>query len=621
VFWTANASDARSQITQETLNNGLVTNRSMDAVTGWLKSIQTGLSGGTGVQNLGYTWDLAGNLKTRKDVTQSNLTEEFFYDNLHRLDYSTLNGVTNLDLAYDALGNITNKLDVGTYTYDATKKHQVTSTSNGWSFGYDNNGNMTSGRGATITWTSFNYPASITNGVNTASFSYTPDRQYWQQVSNYASGGTATTVYVGGLFEKVTTSAGTDFRHFIRAGGSTIIVSRQSTGTNSIHYVTSDHLGSSSAVTDASGGILVNSSFDAFGKRRGSNWSGSPSAGDWAAIAGTTRRGYTDHTMIDNLGLIHMNGRVQDPVLGRFASADPNIPGKGTQHFNRYSYVTNNPLSFSDPSGFVPWQNGPAEDSGGASNNSDDGYGAPMGTADNPIVEVAGARARWGAWVDEAASTPGEDRRQRTCENLMGVAFTETGCHAATSQVGLGSAEAGRRAEENRRERPQGEHDYRADNLVCKRSLTEGEVKELIGRFTAPNEYNLLLGRTQGEGTHMVAFYGIPGGWVTTTFSRNGTIGTNTTTPFHVFTGTVDRWIDNTPGGAYMRTHGTGGYGALNPPPSGNMSGYIAGLAPSVPVDWGRTLDNINQAMGPAVFNRVDSYVRDYVKDHFPGCQ
>jgi RHS repeat-associated protein len=139
----------------------------------------------------------------------------------------------------------------------------------------------------------------------------------------------------------------------IRAGNSTIIVSRQTSGTNSVYYVTSDHLGSSAAITDSSGNVLVNESFDAFGRRRGSNWIGNPSAGDWTAIAGTTRRGFTEHTMLDNLNLIHMNGRAYDPMIGRFLSADPFIDGAGnTQGWNRYSYVKSNPLSFIDPSGF-----------------------------------------------------------------------------------------------------------------------------------------------------------------------------------------------------------------------------------------------------------------------------
>lgn len=57
--------------------------------------------------------------------------------------------------------------------------------------------------------------------------------------------------------------------------------------------------------------------------------------------------------MLDDLGLVHMNGRIYDPGLGRFLSADPFVQAPTeTQNFNRYSYVLNNPLSLSDPSGF-----------------------------------------------------------------------------------------------------------------------------------------------------------------------------------------------------------------------------------------------------------------------------
>jgi RHS repeat-associated protein len=394
-FWTATGFNARNLVIQETLGNGLVTNRAYDVVTSRLRSIQTGFGGGTGTQNLEYEWDLVGNLKKRKDLNQSTLTEEFFYDNVYRLDYSQLNGVTNLDLAYDALGNITSKSDVGSYTYHSSKKHQVSSTSNGWSFGYDGNGNMTSARNASIVWTSFNYPSSITNGADTASFSYTPARAYWKQVSNYSNGGGATTIYVAQILEKVTTSAGTDYRHMIRAGGASIIVSRQTTGTNSVYYITRDHLGSSSATTDASGGLIFNASFDAYGKRRGSNWLGAPGASDWAAIASTSRRGYTDHTMLDNLDLIHMNGRVHDPLLGRFMSADPYVTEPlNTQNYNRYSYVYNSPLTSVDPSGFDECE---TSDNGSVDSDSTDGYRNGSTTASGMAecmeeVEVVGRR-------------------------------------------------------------------------------------------------------------------------------------------------------------------------------------------------------------------------------------
>src|SRR5438105_7836641 len=48
-----------------------------------------------------------------------------------------------------------------------------------------------------------------------------------------------------------------------------------------------------------------------------------------------------------------MNGRIYDPGIGRFLSADPFVQAPTqTQNYNRYSYVLNNPLSFTDPSGF-----------------------------------------------------------------------------------------------------------------------------------------------------------------------------------------------------------------------------------------------------------------------------
>lgn len=64
-------------------------------------------------------------------------------------------------------------------------------------------------------------------------------------------------------------------------------------------------------------------------------------------------RGFTDHEHLDAVGLIHMNGRVYDPELGRFMSADPFVQAPyNSQSYNRYSYVFNNPLSFTDPSGY-----------------------------------------------------------------------------------------------------------------------------------------------------------------------------------------------------------------------------------------------------------------------------
>ena len=72
----------------------------------------------TSLQNLAYQWDKNGNLSQRQDLKQlPTLTEVFVNDSMNRLTSSTLNGVGNLTVSYDEAGNITNKGDVGPYTY------------------------------------------------------------------------------------------------------------------------------------------------------------------------------------------------------------------------------------------------------------------------------------------------------------------------------------------------------------------------------------------------------------------------------------------------------------------------------------------------------------------------
>jgi len=69
---------------------------------------------------------------------------------------------------------------------------------------------------------------------------------------------------------------------------------------------------------------------------------------------GITRRGFTDHEQLDQLGLTHMNGRMYDYRLGRFLGVDPIIQfPTNSQSLNPYSYIMNNPLSGTDPTGYA----------------------------------------------------------------------------------------------------------------------------------------------------------------------------------------------------------------------------------------------------------------------------
>ena len=150
------------------------------------------------------------------------------------------------------------------------------------------------------------------------------------------------------------------------------------------HY---DHLGSIQAITkwgetgtdtnwlyqsDISGKQSLYS-YDPWGQRRDArDWSGSPKNQKiyapsylpqitWAWDDQTTTtdeddlipRGFTGHEMVDALGLIHMNGRIYDPLTGRFLSADQVIQSPlNLQSYNRYSYCMNNPTGYVDPSGY-----------------------------------------------------------------------------------------------------------------------------------------------------------------------------------------------------------------------------------------------------------------------------
>jgi RHS repeat-associated protein len=347
VYWAANSSNAFGQVTQDTIGNGIVRARTFDAVTARLSSIQSGVSGNpTSVQNLSFLYDLIGNV-TQRQNNKLGLTETFYYgsgtDNLHRLAQSTLydgsTTVTNLSLTYDKSGNILTKNELG-LTEPLVNQ--------------------------SVTWTTYDYPAQITTGSETTSFAYGPDRQRWRMVYT-DSGGTETTYYIGGLLEMVVVGGSASFRHTISAGGSPVAIYTRAGASEQLRYVLDDNQRSTESFVESATGSVTNSSFSAFGTRRNAGtWSGGPA--NAPALNAITRQGYTYQTVLGSMGLNHMKGRVQDAVNGRFLSADPYISDpEYTQNYNRYSYVTNNPLTFIDPTGFCQW---PGQNNGSRYNDN-----------------------------------------------------------------------------------------------------------------------------------------------------------------------------------------------------------------------------------------------------------
>ena len=347
--------NARNQTLSATLGNGSMSQVSVyNTPTGQMKSHT--VSAGSQIVDLGYDYDLYGNLSDA-DTTVNGITstEAFDYDYLHRLQMSfryTPSGNQTITYSYDAAGNITSKSDYATnYSYTGPGPNAVSSVSlvagGSASFWYDGNGNMKTGHGKSMTYNAFNKPLTIKVGSTLVdAFSYGADLMRYRHQKN----GGKVTWYLDKYMEIVTVGSTTDYRHYL---GDVAILTK--TGSLSdpnpeIEFVHRDRLGSAAVLTDEIGGNVRGRGFDPFGKPRNENWSdrNPPTLGRTE-----TERGFTDHEHLDDAQLIHMNGRAYDYNLGRFLSVDPIIQAPGnSQSLNPYSYIMNNPLAGTDPSGY-----------------------------------------------------------------------------------------------------------------------------------------------------------------------------------------------------------------------------------------------------------------------------
>jgi RHS repeat-associated protein len=179
---------------------------------------------------------------------------------------------------------------------------------------------------------------------------YSADYQRIKGVLSGNAGATLNKRYYFGDFERDITGAVTRDIHYVGADGLNCIIEK--VGTNvSYYYVYKDYLGSILTVTSATGSIVDERNYDAWGKNCNPT--------DWTytniPVASLTwlTRGYTGHEHLTQFGLINMNGRLYDPILGRMLSPDNYTQG-GSQGYNRYTYALNNPLKYTDPDGQNP---------------------------------------------------------------------------------------------------------------------------------------------------------------------------------------------------------------------------------------------------------------------------
>jgi len=379
-LWKVNARDAEMHALDVTLGTTtpVDVDQVFDAATGRLIQVHAGSDPGTftNLDTISYSWDTVGRLTMRSDTLEGT-TEKFCYSQIDALVNSsfgsactdTSTGSYHVGLSYTANGNIASKSDIGTYSYGGAGAgaHAVSSidttagcslsacTVNGVSnpsFTYNANGNMTAGAGRTLTYTPFNMAATITQGSSTYTLYYDDTHSRIAQV-----GPSTTTLYLnalGGMSELASSGSTLTWHDFIVADGQ-LVAERFCTGSApcassgaTLKYFVTDHLGSIAMVLNDDGSMAEHLSFDSWGMRR--NADGSPAS--CGAISSSTTRGYTGQEEMDGLCLVNMNARLYDPEIGRFQSADSIIPDPlNMQSFNRYSYVLNNPLAYTDPTG------------------------------------------------------------------------------------------------------------------------------------------------------------------------------------------------------------------------------------------------------------------------------
>ena len=364
-FWRVDSTNANGQVVNSTLGGQLVSvTNEYSPETGMINGIRAVSSlWGTQYQDMSYSWDSIGNLESFDDVKHS-VSETYVYDSVNRLtDVLSTGGNSSVD--YDILGNIINKSGVGSYSYQdialpsecgtgasSPGPHavrRITGPKTNF-FCYDRNGNIVKDSDRIIEYTGYNKPSSIKRGSTEVYFEYGPDRKRFKRVDKKNSQIT-TSYYIGG-YERIV--GGSSVTHKISIGGSAQVISIDGSPGVDIQYFLKDHLGSVVGIINDAGMPIEQSSYDAWGNRRATSLILDANPLDYDN--GITKRGFTGHEHIDSVGLIHMNGRVYDPVISRFLSPDPIIQAPGNlQSLNRYSYVWNNPLSKYDPSGYYSW--------------------------------------------------------------------------------------------------------------------------------------------------------------------------------------------------------------------------------------------------------------------------
>ena len=301
----------------------------------------TNQKGNTTLNSYTYTYDNVGNITAIGGTTPATYT----YDSHGQMLTETVNGVT-YTYTYDTYGNIRSVSDgVNTYTYtygDSNWKDLLTAYC-GQSITYDQIGNPTHWyNGNNFTWVNGRRLATITTSTGSTVASYTYDVDGLRQTKT-----------VGGVEHRYVWQGnklvseywdGKELEFFYDESGMPYAFSYKSSSsaTPVFYYYVTNLQGDVVKILTASGSVVANYSYNAWGKLLSSS-------GTMASVNPIRYRGYYFDA---ETGFYYVSSRYYDPEICRFVNADGYIStGQDITSYNMFAYCGNNPVNRKDPTG------------------------------------------------------------------------------------------------------------------------------------------------------------------------------------------------------------------------------------------------------------------------------
>jgi RHS repeat-associated protein len=279
---------------------------------------------GSDIFNLKYEYEKNDNLKTKSDLSNNRFSETYDYDDLNRLTAANSTSYGSKTYQYDILNNILRK-DNRSYQYNTANPYRLLNDGR-YSYTYDTNGSII-GRsdGLTLDWDYENRLTSVSDG---SSYTYDVEDQRIKKVEN----GITTYYFFNDYEEEYSGGVRTKSVKYYFADKQRIA---ERSSVDGVHYYHQDHLNSATAITDASGNLILRNNYAPYGEDAVSNGSAS------------VKYKFSDKEK-DIPGFYYFGARFYDPEVGRFITQDPAKDG-----VNWYAYCDDNPIRYLDPNGLA----------------------------------------------------------------------------------------------------------------------------------------------------------------------------------------------------------------------------------------------------------------------------